>query len=145
MTQYTGLFLFTASVNTQAEYHPQECTSYFLRHSRQLRGNQKLVSRRCLVVVILFITLWVKLSNKIPPGSKSIFQPPEYLSIVSIHGERVQRESLRSRRRSRPRSGLKTYKTILYLIPRTTVTSLSAPKDTRCKTHPLYINPGVSF
>ena len=32
---------------------------------------------------------------------------------------------------------------ILCLIPRTTVTSLSAPKDTRCKTHPLCVNPGV--
>ena len=35
---------------------------------------------------------------------------------------------------------------ILCLIPRTTVTSLSAPKDTRCcKTHPLCVNPGVPF
>ena len=33
----------------------------------------------------------------------------------------------------------------LSLIPRTTVTSLSAPKDTRCKTHPLSVNPGVPF
>ena len=32
---------------------------------------------------------------------------------------------------------------ILCLIPRTTVTSLSEPKDTRCKTYPLCINPGV--
>ena len=31
------------------------------------------------------------------------------------------------------------------LIQRTTVTSLSAPKDTRCKIHPLCINPGVPF
>ena len=34
---------------------------------------------------------------------------------------------------------------ILCLIPRTTVTSLSASKDTRCKTHPLSVNPGVPF
>ena len=34
---------------------------------------------------------------------------------------------------------------ILYLIPRTTVTSLRAPKFTRCKTHPLCVNPGVPF
>ena len=36
---------------------------------------------------------------------------------------------------------------ILCLIPRTTVTPLSAPKDTRCKTHPLYtrLMPGVPF
>ena len=38
-----------------------------------------------------------------------------------------------------------TLQTILCLIPRTTVTSLSAPKDTRCKTHPLCVNPGVPF
>ena len=31
------------------------------------------------------------------------------------------------------------------LIPRTTVTSLSAPNDTRCKTHPLCVNLGVPF
>ena len=31
----------------------------------------------------------------------------------------------------------------LCLIPRTTVTSLIAPKDTRCKTHPYCINHGV--
>ena len=35
--------------------------------------------------------------------------------------------------------------TILCLIPRTTVTSLSAPKDTCCKTHPLCVNHGVPF
>ena len=34
--------------------------------------------------------------------------------------------------------------TILCLL-RTTVTSLSTPKDTRCKTHPLCVNPGVPF
>ena len=34
---------------------------------------------------------------------------------------------------------------ILCLIPRTTVTSLSVPKDTRCKTHPLRVNSGVPF
>ena len=34
---------------------------------------------------------------------------------------------------------------MLCLIPRTTVTSLSAPKDTLCKTHPLCVNPGVPF
>ena len=34
---------------------------------------------------------------------------------------------------------------ILCLIPRTTVTSLITPKDTRCKTHPLCVNPGVPF
>ena len=33
--------------------------------------------------------------------------------------------------------------TILCLVPRMTVTSLSAPKDTCCKTHPLFINPPV--
>ena len=31
------------------------------------------------------------------------------------------------------------------LIPRTTVTSLSAPRDKRCKTHPLCVHPGVPF
>ena len=35
--------------------------------------------------------------------------------------------------------------TILCLILRTTVTSLSASKNTRCKTHPLCVNPGVPF
>ena len=35
--------------------------------------------------------------------------------------------------------------TILCLVRRTTVTSLSVPKDRRCKTHPLCVNPGVSF
>ena len=35
--------------------------------------------------------------------------------------------------------------TILCLIPRTTVTSLSAFKDTRYKTHPLCVNSGVPF
>ena len=35
--------------------------------------------------------------------------------------------------------------TILCLVPRMTVTSLSAPKDTRCKTHPVCVNPGVPF
>ena len=34
---------------------------------------------------------------------------------------------------------------ILCLIPRMTVTSPSAPKDTRCKSHPLCVNPGVPF
>ena len=34
---------------------------------------------------------------------------------------------------------------ILCLIQRTTVTSLTAPKDTRCKTHLLCVNPGVPF
>ena len=34
---------------------------------------------------------------------------------------------------------------ILCLIMKTTVTSLSAPKDTRCKTHPLCVNLGVPF
>ena len=34
---------------------------------------------------------------------------------------------------------------ILCLIPRTTVTSLSAPKNTRCKMHPLCVNPGFRF
>ena len=34
---------------------------------------------------------------------------------------------------------------ILCLIPRTTVTSLSASKNTCCKTHPLCVNPGVPF
>ena len=34
---------------------------------------------------------------------------------------------------------------ILCLTPRTTVTSLSMPKDTRCKTHPLCVNPGFPF
>ena len=34
---------------------------------------------------------------------------------------------------------------ILCLIPRTTVTLLSVPKDTSCKMHPLCINPGVPF
>ena len=33
----------------------------------------------------------------------------------------------------------------LCLNRRTTVTSLSAPKDTDCKTHPLFINHGVPF
>ena len=37
------------------------------------------------------------------------------------------------------------YSTILCLIPRTTVTSLSAPKNTHCKTHPVCVNPGVLF
>ena len=32
---------------------------------------------------------------------------------------------------------------ILCLIPRTTVTSLSTISDTRCKTHPLCVNPGI--
>ena len=35
--------------------------------------------------------------------------------------------------------------TILCLIQRTTVTSLIAPKDTRCNTHPLCVNLGVPF
>ena len=35
--------------------------------------------------------------------------------------------------------------TILCLIPRSTMTSLSAPKDTHCKAHTLYVNPGVPF
>ena len=34
---------------------------------------------------------------------------------------------------------------ILCLIQRKTVTSLSAPKDTRCKTYPLSVNPGAPF
>ena len=34
---------------------------------------------------------------------------------------------------------------ILWLIPRTTVTSLSSPKDTRCKTHHICVNAGVPF
>ena len=34
---------------------------------------------------------------------------------------------------------------ILGLISRTTVASLSVPKDTRCKTHPLCVNPDVPF
>ena len=34
---------------------------------------------------------------------------------------------------------------ILCLIPRTTVTSLIASKNTRCKTHPLCVNLGVPF
>ena len=34
---------------------------------------------------------------------------------------------------------------ILCLTQRTTVTSLSAPNDTRCKTHPLCVNLGVPF
>ena len=34
---------------------------------------------------------------------------------------------------------------ILCLIPRTTMTSLSAPKDTRCKTHPLLSQSCCSF
>ena len=36
-------------------------------------------------------------------------------------------------------------KCILCLIMRTTVTSLSTPNDTRCKTHPLCVNLGVPF
>ena len=35
--------------------------------------------------------------------------------------------------------------TILCLIPRTTVTSLIASKNTRCKMHPLCVNLGVPF
>ena len=35
--------------------------------------------------------------------------------------------------------------TILCPIPRMTVTSLSVPKDTRCRTHHLCVNPGVPF
>ena len=35
--------------------------------------------------------------------------------------------------------------TILCFIPRTTVTSLGAPKEIRCKTHPLGVNPGILF
>ena len=34
---------------------------------------------------------------------------------------------------------------ILCLIPRMTVTSLIALQDTRCKTHPVCVNPGVPF
>ena len=34
---------------------------------------------------------------------------------------------------------------IRCLVPRTTVTSLSAFKDTRYKTHPVCVNPGVPF
>ena len=35
---------------------------------------------------------------------------------------------------------------ILCLIPRTTVSSLSAPNDVRCKTHPIYASiPGFFF
>ena len=36
-------------------------------------------------------------------------------------------------------------KSILCLTPRTSVTSLSASNDTRCKTYPLCVNPGVPF
>ena len=40
---------------------------------------------------------------------------------------------------------VQTSNSILCLISRTTVTSLSVPKDTRGKTHPLCVNPGVPF
>ena len=36
-------------------------------------------------------------------------------------------------------------RTILCLIPRTTVMSLSAPKDTRCETHPFMRQSRCSF
>ena len=40
---------------------------------------------------------------------------------------------------------LASTQSILYLIPITTVTSQSAAKDTHCKTHILYVKPGVPF
>ena len=40
---------------------------------------------------------------------------------------------------------LKYNPAILCPIPRTTVTSQSATKEIRCKTHPLSVNPGILF
>ena len=36
----------------QSQYHPEECASYFSRHPEHLRGKQKLVPLRCLVVYV---------------------------------------------------------------------------------------------
>ena len=41
--------------------------------------------------------------------------------------------------------GVSDVASILCLIPRTTVTSLSAPKEKCCKMHPLSVNTGILF
>ena len=59
--------------------------------------------------------------------------------VVHYHRQRTWKETINQT------TGCDCTLPILCLIPRTTVTSLSTPKDTRCKPHPLCVNPGVPF
>ena len=77
-----------------------------------------------------------------------------YMSCWDIFGHKILKLSLRNKQNILLKLFVRTCRStlvksflclLLCLIPRTTVMSLIALKDTRCKTHPLCVNPGVPF